>query len=302
MTGNELENYLKARLEDALDKGGFPSDPQPNPWWCPHCGYTQNAPVADQPDPEPGRELFDDHLAGPCPYWTPIGSDGMESCALVLGHTGNHVWESEVDDSYGPGPRFTERATELGVPVGDDTPAPTVEEWSDAVRDHLAVHSGYAADSDDPTLNHLDDLMAAYEDSRVPPGDDTTCGYCGATFDQHDLSAMRDCNRLLRAALDSALTDDPVGGDTPAPTAQWTVEPVTTPYATVSAVFRDGERVPLAEVVDALNRAGAAPDLTALRAAHQAYLAEMDPTRWVARQANVFAAVAALVREDTTDG
>jgi len=142
---------------------------------------------------------------------------------------------------------------------------------------------------------YQDAFWRAHPTVPVPVGDDTKCGYCGAAFDQHDPPAMRDCNRLLRAALDNALTDVAGGDDTPAPTQ-------------------------IADALVALQRAGAAPDLTALPSARiiehinqtiTLGLSQEHPTHGLSLILDeegqheavkaVLAAVAALVREDTTD-
>jgi len=131
MTGNELGDYIKARFEDALDKGGFPeapSGPQPNQWWCPHCGHTQNAPVADRPDPEPPcptcrgtRITHDKYGVVDCPDCDSPALVGDETpaptTALVCAVCG------AIPSVMVTGAWFCPSHSPVGVPVGD-APAP----------------------------------------------------------------------------------------------------------------------------------------------------------------------------------
>jgi hypothetical protein len=85
----------------------------PAGWWCPTCGHTQAAPVADQPDPEPPM------TTEPCGV---TGAPRLPAliCQRRAGHVGPHTWDAAsaaVWDNESPS----------GVPVDDDTPAPT--EW-----------------------------------------------------------------------------------------------------------------------------------------------------------------------------
>jgi len=97
-------------------------------WWCPTCGHTQAAPVADQPDPEPPpvdcSRCGEHHLAPECrigiPVGVPVGDDARCESSICLESVGrehtigeHEAWEREANR-----------------PVSDDTPAPTAARWT----------------------------------------------------------------------------------------------------------------------------------------------------------------------------
>jgi hypothetical protein len=181
----------------------------PAGWWCPTCGHTQPAPVADQPDPTQ-----------------------CDECETIGQNCRAH------------------RNRPVGVPVGDDTPAP-----------------------------------------RFVYGEDSF----GSWMQQ-------------------------VGDDTPAPTAQWTVDDGHCVYGPnheeiicFGVPGADADEDMAQWVADALNRAGAAPDLTAGEVLNKVWLslenvaasprdvllAVLDEEGPEGLIQAVLDAAAALVREDT---
>jgi len=250
MTANELGDYIKARLEDALDKGGFPevlSDLEPNQWWCPHCGHTQNAPVADQPGPEPSCPTCDGRgIVAATPGQPGDGYDACPDCGPRPVPVGDercgdcgHRWQvhgidgcehlADGQDTYIPGEplelRFcvcAESRPPVGVPPGDDTPT-SLGEWT--------VHRGYG-------VRHIDgDTLWCHTAEQGPSPALATLvadalNRAGAA---PDLTALADAldetpcessicleafgreHMLGEHEIWEWLANRPVGGDTPAP-------------------------------------------------------------------------------------
>jgi len=264
----------------------------PSEWWCPNCGDTQSAPVADQPDPEP-------QMCGALLEY--------DRCHLPPGHTGDCVDEPPA-----------------GVPVGDDTPlAPelgpdvlefmaafdeveriAVTDYADKLACHAAVErvrrarhavaEGTTPDEDRPYIEGLTANISPDGQSivggpvGVPVGDDTPAPYTAISAAERQEDAQRAemggdtpadernisglyppgrCSLCGKPTPDPEQQDvcdecyGPPGDDTPAPTApdRWTVGWVAMPSSMTRGLFKDGERVPLPKVARILNRAGATP-------------------------------------------
>jgi hypothetical protein len=284
----------------------------PTGWWCPMCGHTQAAPVADQPDPEPIRMPTDEE--------DPVCNRG-QWCAFGWTH-----WHRM---SAHPGERNARPLTApVGVPVGDDTnPEAKCEEcgrpnivwfapsplWNAAVRttpdspDLMLCPSCFAiryetVTGDQPTAWVLTpEVLAPEAPEGVPVGDDTpaptVCPKCGEP---------PTTNKWCLACVPTSDEDTPETG-------RWTVDEhgdIYFHHPDQMEPFGVNGMSPVGEALaDLVRRAGAAPDLTALAQVVEAYdvrlFAPHHPDIPALRAAVLQEArrvVAALVREDTTDG
>jgi len=127
---------------DALNRAGATPESSmtvSTGWWCPNCGHTVDAPVADQPDPEaPCRscggtgEMQNWDSGGswwlPCPdcgpVGVPVGDDTPVDDRNIAGLY--PPGRCSLCGSPTPDPEKQDVCDDCHVPVGDDTPAPTV--------------------------------------------------------------------------------------------------------------------------------------------------------------------------------
>jgi hypothetical protein len=270
-------------------------------WWCPTCGHTQDAPVADQPDPEP-----------------PVTVTGRTVDEVMTSWRDGTSREDRCDDCLGPNPlswwvdsdRWNIACTTfcggLHLEARGLNPflCPTcfIRRWEQATGLTTIWH--LKADPEHIRAAGSDEWFAEHERQHpvgVPVGDDTPtptewcppgCVYC--------------------EAIDAA------GDDTTAPTVQWTVEFNSIINEAEDAeiqVYRTcGDSSHLAQrVADLLNRTGAAPDLTAGEVLNKVWLslenvaasprdvllAVLDEEGPEGLIQAVLDAVAAPVREDT---
>jgi hypothetical protein len=253
----------------------------PTGWWCPTCGHTQAAPVADQPDPEP-----------------PTGVERTDDGWVLLPHRTLYDTGWEIQTPSGHWCRIGERYSAasravpvrpVGVPVGDDTPTADlgalvdeVDAWCDECGDPSVAREWAAKD----LLYRLVALVWPPHENRAEAAP--------------DLTALPDAEQAYDRAIDD-------GAET-CSHFRLGVEDV---VDAVAALVREntvgvpvGDDTPVADQPD--------PDLTALPDAGQvlAYLHEQHISlMWVIKEHStkaaidrVLDAVAALAREDTDDG
>jgi hypothetical protein len=262
----------------------------PTGWWCPNCGHTVDAVVGAQPHPEP-----------PCSTAN-ISPDGQS----VIGGSTKRIPHYPLLGS-------TNRPNApVGVPVGDDTPAPESKcgwcghpksmhgdpelpddyGWCQSPTGGLMLAPDGSEKPCGCLTFHEPDWtrpsvpVPVGDDAPLPPGvERTDDGWVLRA--EHNLPTtwewQDDAGEWVRSTGRSAVDNCedrsvrpvgvPVGDDTPTPTAADLVDRIDA-WCDEANTPREYEARAL--LYESLRRAGATPDLTALPTAEQAYNRALD--------------------------